>query len=170
MNRPPETDGLSIQAVHARDALRVAAHFMRLSPEDRGLRFNASLADDAQMARYVGQIRFGEDIVLGLVDATGRVVGVAHGCVFEAGGERRVEAAFSVDRALRGRGLGTTLMRSLQAAASQRGAAVIVGLCAARNRPMRQIFERAGMTLRRDEDEVHARLVLEPRAAAAVSH
>ena len=162
MNRRLETDGLLIQALHACDVPRVAAHFTRLSSEDRGLRFNASLADDAQIARYVGQIRFGEDIVLGLVDATGRVVGVAHGCVFEAGGERRVEAAFSVDHAWRELGLGTTLMRSLQAAALQRGAAAIIGLCAARNRPMRQIFERAGMTLTREDDEVHGRLALKP--------
>ena len=166
MNRQLQADGLSIQALHACDAPRVVAHLTRLSPEDRGLRFNASLADDAQIARYVGQIRFGEDIVLGLVDATGRVVGVAHGCVFEAGGERRVEAAFSVDGALRGLGLATTLMRSLQAAASRHGVVVIVGFCAARNRPMRRVFERAGMTLTREEDEVHARLALEPGVSA----
>ena len=166
MNRHPQADGLSIERLHARDASRVAAHFARLSSEDRGLRFNASLADDAQIARYVGQIRFGDDIVLGLVDTTGRIVGVAHGCVFDVAGKRHVEAAFSVDHSLRGRGLGTTLMRSLVAAAARHGVVVIVGLCAARNRPMRQIFERAGMTLSREEDELHARLSVAPSAAA----
>ena len=47
----------------------------RLSPEDRALRFNSALVDDAQIARYVGQMRFGEDLVLGLVDAEGSIVG-----------------------------------------------------------------------------------------------
>jgi RimJ/RimL family protein N-acetyltransferase len=162
MNRKPLVDGLSIEALHAGDAYRTTAHFVRLSPEDRALRFNSALVDDAQIARYVGQMRFGEDLILGLVDAEGSIVGVAHGCVFDAGGERRIEAAFSIDAAYRGRGFGTALMRSLKSAAPQRSASAIVGLCAARNLPMRRIFERAGMTLSREEDELVARLTLEP--------
>ena len=52
------------------------------------------------------------------------------------------------------------LMRSLQAAASLHGVASIVGLCATRNRPMRRIFERAGMALVREDDEIRACLAL----------
>jgi GNAT superfamily N-acetyltransferase len=167
MNRDHETDGLSIEALQANDASRIAAHFARLSTGDRALRFNSPLVDDAQLSRYVGQMRFGEDMILGLVDAAGRVVGVAHGCVFATRGELRIEAAFSIDAAYRGRGFGSALMRSLQAAASRRGAAAIVGLCAGRNWPMRRIFEHAGMALSREDDEVHAHLQLEPRPAAA---
>ena len=145
---------------------RIAAHFAGLSPEDRALRFNSALVDDAQIARYVGQLRFVEDLILGLVDAESNIVGLAHGCVFDVGEERRIEAAFSVDVAYRGRGFGYALMRALQAAAPQRRAAAIVGLCAARNLPMRRIFERAGMALVREEDELLARLTLEGGTAA----
>jgi len=167
MNRKHLVDGLSIEALHAGDADRTTAHFVRLSPEDRALRFNSAFVDDAQIARYVGQMRFGEDLILGLVDAKGNIVGVAHGCIFDAGGECRIEAAFSIDATYRGRGFGTALMRSLKSAAPQRSASAIVGLCAVRNLPMRRIFERAGMTLSREEDELEARLALEPCTAAA---
>ena len=153
-------EALSIEVLQSGDAPRITAHLTRLSAEDRALRFNSALTDDAQIARYVGQMRFDEDLILGLVDAAGQVVGVAHGCAFAAGAEPRIEAAFSVDDGYRGRGLGNALMRSLQTAAAQHGVASIVGLCATRNRPMRRIFERAGMALEREDDEIHACLAL----------
>ena len=160
MSNDHDAEALSIDVLQAGDAPRITAHLSRLSADDRALRFNSALTDEAQIAHYVGQMRFGEDLVLGLVDAAGRVVGVAHGCAFMSGAERRIEAAFSIDAGYRGRGLGTALMRSLQAAASLRGVASIVGLCAARNRPMRRIFERADMTLEREDDEIRACLAL----------
>ena len=160
MSNDQDADALSIEAMQAGDAPRITAHLMRLSADDRALRFNSALTDEAQIARYVGQMRFGEDLILGLVDAAGRVVGVAHGCAFKAGAEQRIEAAFSIDLGFRGRGFGIALMRSLQAAASAHGVASIVGLCAARNRPMRRVFERAGMTLEREDDEIRACLAL----------
>jgi RimJ/RimL family protein N-acetyltransferase len=166
MRHDHDADALSIEAMHAADAPRITAHLARLSADDRALRFNSGLTDDAQIARYVGQMRFGEDLILGLVDADGVVVGLAHGCAFEAGAERRIEAAFSIDVGYRGRGLGTALMRSLQAAASLDRVASVVGVCAARNRPMRRIFERAGMALEREDDEIRACLALDAAASA----
>lgn len=165
MNHDPDAGALSIEVMQASDAARITAHLTRLSADDRALRFNSALIDEGQIARYVGQMRFGEDLILGLVDAAGHVVGVAHGCAFKAGAEQRIEAAFSIDTGYRGRGFGTALMRSLQAAASAHGVASIVGLCAVRNRPMRRIFERAGMTLERDDDEIRGRLALEGPSA-----
>lgn len=167
MNRHSLIDGLSIEAMHAGDAPRIAEHFARLSPDDRALRFNSSLIDDAQLKRYVGQMRFGVDVVLGLVDARGSVVGIAHGCVFAARGQRCIEAAFSVDAAYRGRGHGGALMHALQAAAPGQCVSAIVGICAARNLPMRRIFQGAGMTLTREDDEFQARLALAAGTAAA---
>lgn len=167
MTQTALADGLSIEALHAGDAPRILAHFARLSRDDRALRFNSALTDDANLARYVSQMRFGTDLVFGLVDASGRVVGVAHGCVFDAGTERLVEAAFSIDATHRGRGFGNTLMRSLQAAARQCGARAIIGLCAPGNWPMRRVFERAGMQLMREEDEMQGRLDLQPDVEAS---
>ena len=36
------------------------------------------------------------------------------------------------------------------------GAHSVLGMCLARNAPMRQIFANAGMTMTREDDEVHA--------------
>jgi GNAT superfamily N-acetyltransferase len=155
-------DSVAIVALQAADAGRIAAHLLRLSPEDRSLRFAAGLVTDQTICAYVRHLRFGHDAVFGLVDAAGAVAGLAHGCLFEDQGRPQIEAAFSVDAALRGLGFGARLMATLGDFAARRGAA-LVGLCHVRNLPMRRIFERAGMTLTREDDEMHARCDAAPR-------
>ena len=93
------------------------------------MRFAAGVVTDETIRAYVQRIRFGHDVVLGLVSQRGQVYGFAHGCIFEQRGRLHVEVAFSVDAAWRG---------------------------AARNWPMRRLFEGAGLALRREDDEVHA--------------
>lgn len=159
-------DQLAIVALQAADADRIAAHLLRLSPEDRSLRFAAGLVTDQTVCAYVGRMRFASDAVFGLIDAGGAVVGLAHGCLFETRGKPLIECAFSIDAALRGQGFGARLMALLADFAARRGAA-LVGLCHVRNLPMRRIFERAGLTLTREDDELHARRDPAPPAAAA---
>lgn len=149
-------DQLAIVVLHAADADRIAAHLLRLSPEDRSLRFAAGLVTDQTVCAYVARMRFGHDAVFGLIGAGGAVAGLAHGCLFEARGEPLLEAAFSIDAALRGQGFGARLMATLADFAARRGAA-LVGMCHVRNLPMRRIFEKAGMSLTREDDELHAR-------------
>lgn len=147
----------AIVELSAADLERIEAHLLRLSVADRSLRFAAGVVSDDTVRRYVGSIDFGRDCVLGLVSKRGQVFGLAHGAVFDAHGHRHIEAAFSVDAAWRGRGLGTRLMDALLARTANDGGVVVIGHCAARNRAMRCIFERAGMALTREEDEVTAR-------------
>ena len=144
--------------LQARDQDRVAAHLLRLAPDDRSLRFSAGVVTDDTIRAYVARIRFDHDLVLGLVSQCGQVFGLAHGCVYDRGGQLHIEAAFSVDVAWRGVGLGKALMRAVQLRAGARACerAALVGLCAARNWPMRRIFEGAGMALQRADDEMHA--------------
>ena len=149
-------DGLSIVALSAEDASRLAAHLLRLCPADRSLRFAAGLVTDETIRRYVAGIRFATDAVLGLVDAQGSVVGFAHGCVYSSGGRTHIEAAFSVDAERRRLGFGTRLMRAVESFAEDTGADALVGICVSRNLPMRRIFERTGMTMSREDDEMHA--------------
>lgn len=148
---------LAIVALQAADAPRILTHLLRLSPEDRSLRFAAALVTDDTVARYVHHIRYGDDAVVGLVDEHGDVVGLAHGCVFQAGGRTQIEAAFSIDEACRGQGFGHRLMATLRGYAARHGGAALVGICHARNLPMRRVFQHAGMSLTREDDELHAR-------------
>jgi hypothetical protein len=51
------------------------------------------------------------------------------------------------------------------------GADAVVGMCVARNLPMRCIFAGAGMTMTREDDEVHAcRQLAADRAATGNRH
>jgi GNAT superfamily N-acetyltransferase len=155
--------------LQAGDTDRIAAHLLRLSPEDRSMRFSSGVVTDESIRRYVGRIRIGHDLVLGLVSQRGHLFGLAHGCVFEQSGQLHVEAAFSVDAAWRGVGLGKALMEALQQRASERASerVALVGMCAPRNWPMRRIFEGAGLALHREDDEMHARGWVLPRQAAS---
>jgi GNAT superfamily N-acetyltransferase len=153
--------------LQAGDTDRIAAHLLRLAPEDRSLRFSAGVVTDEAIRAYVGRIRFGHDLVLGLVSKRGLVFGLAHGCVFHQRGQMHIDAAFSVDAAWRGVGLGKALMEAVQLRASERASerAALVGMCATRNWPMRRIFEGAGLTLRREENEMRAHGWVLPRRA-----
>ncbi len=151
----------AIVALQPADRARIEAHLLRLSAEDRSLRFAAGLVTDETVRRYAASIDFGRDLVMGLVSKRGLVIGFVHGCVFDLRGRRHVEAAFSVDAEWRGRGLGRRLMEALLLRAAAEGGAVVVGQCAARNLPMRRIFECAQMTLTREEDEFDARCTVE---------
>jgi len=137
------------------DTARIEAHLLRLTPRDRSLRFTAGLVTDETIRGYVHGIRFDGDAVLAVVDGD-RVVGLAHGCVYSALGELRIEASFSVDEARRNQGLGSSLMAAVDGFAHERGARILLGMCLARNLAMRRIFERHGMTLTREDDEIHA--------------
>lgn len=148
----------TITDLQERDAARIEAHLLRLCTEDRSFRFSAGAVSNETIVNYVARIRFGHDIVLGPVSQCGQLYGLAHGCVFTWQGQPRIEAAFSVDQAWRSHGLGKALMHALQLRASELATreVALMGICAARNWPMRRVFEHAGLTLRREDDEMHA--------------
>jgi len=147
---------LPITVLGAADAARIEHHLLRLDPSDRSLRFAAGVVSDETIRRYLAGIRFGHDAVLGVVDGDGELVAFAHGCVYSVGKRARVEVAFSVDAGRRGKGIASALMAETQRFAESIGAHAVLGMCLARNAPMRQIFANAGMTMTREEDEVHA--------------
>jgi GNAT superfamily N-acetyltransferase len=161
---------LTFAALRATDAGSVAAHLLQLSPQDRSLRFAAGVVVDESIHRYVAGIRFGSDAVFGVKTADGALVGVAHGCLYVAGGEVHLEVAFSVDAAWRRLGLGACLMNALESFAVCSGAHRLAGMCVARNLPMRRLFERAGMRLSREGDELHAFRDLAPAQEANESY
>lgn len=147
---------LQIRVLQAADTARIEEHLLRLAPADRSLRFAAGVVADETIRRYVAGIRFGTDAVLGALDTAGEVVGFAHGCVYTVGKRARVEVAFSVDADRRRNGIGSALMAEARRFAEAFGAHSVLGMCHARNVPMRQIFASAGMTMTREDDEVHA--------------
>lgn len=151
------------------DRARIEAHLLSLNADDRSLRFSAGVVTDDSIRAYVARIRFGHDLVLGLVSQRGLLFGLAHGCVYDSRGQTHIEAAFSVDAAWRGAGLGKALMAALCQRVCDRACdqTALVGQCALRNLPMRRLFEGAGLTLRREDDELHAHRWVLPNSAAS---
>ncbi|MDP1001482.1 hypothetical protein, partial [Klebsiella pneumoniae] len=72
----------TITDLQERDAARIEAHLLRLCTEDRSFRLSAGAVSNETIVNYVARIRFGHDIVLGLVSQCGQLYGLAHGCVF----------------------------------------------------------------------------------------
>jgi RimJ/RimL family protein N-acetyltransferase len=147
---------LKIVELRAQDRDRIAAHLLCLSERDRSLRFAAGVVPDESIRSYVAGIRFGSDAVFGAEKSRGELIGLAHGCVYMTNGQTHIEAAFTTDADWRRQGVGGELMRAIEVFAGQRGAHRLVGMCLARNLPMRALFEHAGMALTREDDEMHA--------------
>jgi hypothetical protein len=70
---------LTARAVQHSDLAAVQDHLLRLSTEDRSLRFSAGVVKDDTVRAYVQRIRLGHDVVICLLDGHGTVVGLAHG-------------------------------------------------------------------------------------------
>jgi GNAT superfamily N-acetyltransferase len=147
---------LPVRVLAATDAARIEHHLLRLTAADRSLRFAGGIVTDEAIRRHVAAIRFGTDAVLAMRDDADRVVAFAHGSVHAAGGWTRVEVAVSVDAERRGHGLGSTLMAEACRFAGSIGAYSVLGVCLARDVPMRRLFARVGMAMTLDGDRVHA--------------
>lgn len=156
-----------ITALSAADRAGVLAHLLRLNADDRSLRFAAGLVTDETVRRYAASIDFEQDILMGLVTVQGLMVGLVHGCVFEARGQRHVELAFSVDAEWRGHGYASRLMEAVTLRIASGGRAMLVASCATRNWPMRRVFQRGQMDCAREDDEIVAQRVLPAAHAAA---
>lgn len=157
---------LTLVALQRADSAAIEAHLLRLSAADRSMRFTAGVVTDETIRRYVASLPFERDGIFAWVDATRSVVALALGCVYRADGGLHIEAAFSVDQASRRQGLCIRLMARLEAFAAEVGAQSLLAMCVVRNLPMRRIFERSGMCLSREDDEIHAHLLIREAAVA----
>ena len=89
------------------------AHMLRLDTEARRLRF-AGFANDRRVTSHVEGIDLNKAVILGLF-VDGEIRGVAE--VFPEDNGKKAEVAFSLERELRGQGLGKILFdRALDAA------------------------------------------------------
>lgn len=70
---PPTTIDL-----HVSDADRILARLLRLSAEDRSMRFSAGLVTDETIRHYAARIRFGHGRAMGQVSKLGQLMGLAH--------------------------------------------------------------------------------------------
>lgn len=140
------------------DRPQIAAHLLRLEPEARRRRFGSALKDGC-IAAYAGRIDTARNRLLGFF-AGGDLRGLAE--VFPELDGASVEAAFSVDRDWRGRGICTELMDRVLRWAACAGYSRVVLYIQEANRPMREVARKHGFRLILDAGEYVADRALAP--------
>lgn len=136
-------------------------HLLRLDPDSRRKRF-AMFASDEFIERYVATCFQTDSIIHGYV-VDGIVRGVGELRLLDSG-NKQAEAAFSVEEAWQGSGIGSDLMQHTLLTARNRGIEKVFMNCLASNRSMQRMARAAGAALEFEAGEVVG-LVLPPHAS-----
>lgn len=142
---------------------QVLEHLLRLSSEDRRLRFGVPLAEES-IAGYVARLDFARDAVFGVRDDAETLVGVTH----VARIDDAVELGLSVDAAHRGRGIAKAMFRRAKLHARNRGFRQLFMHCLSENAAMMHIARAAGMRIVIDGTDRDATLSLPPATPLSV--
>jgi GNAT superfamily N-acetyltransferase len=134
---------------HERES--VAHHFLALSPKDRVLRFGAAVSEHA-IRDYVGRIDFDRDVVFGVLDARGALIGAGH----LARTHTFAELGLSVLPGHRRLGIGSALVSASCLRCHEWGVRELFMQCAATNVAMRNLAHKHGMRVLMDGSEVDA--------------
>lgn len=131
--------------------------YISLSADDRRKRFCCSLSDET-ISRYVDQLDFVRDTVLGAFDGQAQLVGLAE----LVSGVKESEMAFSVRPDMRGQRIGTKLIDRLLLRARMCGVRKVFVMFLSDNTPMRRMAGRAGMLVCSVDGEARAERELPP--------
>ena len=147
-----------IDQLSAIDSQQVLAHLLRLSPEDRYLRF-CTAASDEFIRRYVettmvldNNLTFGAFVRVG--DRVS-LIGLANIAIVN---ETSCELAFSIDEDLRGSGLARQLMRTAITKCEELGMSKLCMSCLRTNKKMQALASLFGLRITIDYDEAYAEL------------
>lgn len=156
-------EDLIIRPIRPDDAPAHDAFFHRLSPDDVRLRFFASVREltPAQLAKFTRLDYDREMALVAIRRNTGETIGVAR--LVREHDPAIGEFAVVVQPDVKGRGLGTHLMRRLLEWARQHGVKDVVGEILAENTPMLDLARHLGFTLHYapgDAQVIEARLKL----------
>lgn len=139
-------------------------HLLRLSPEDRRMRFGHPIADDG-VHTFVDRLSAGSNRILAHHDPSRQVVGAAQLAI---DGRESVELAFSVDATCRGQGIGRDLLNRGLLWARNRGIRHAHVFFLAENKSMRRLARDAGMEIHVEAGECEATLVPPPATPVSV--
>ena len=138
-----------------RDVL--CAHLLRLTPEERRMRFLGSVGD-ASIRRYCERPRPFHTVVLGYF-ADGILRGAGELLLDEQVlWTKRAEVALTVEGPFQGRGVGAELLRRLVVLARNRGVAVVHMTCLAENERVQAIARGLDAVLEIEEGGVEGRV------------
>ncbi len=143
------------------DRQAITEHFLALDPEDRHLRFGASLSDDA-VRMLDDRIDFDRDEIFGIAGDDLRLIAVVHVAFYPD----KAELGLSVLPQGRGLGLGNALFSRAVMHLTNRGVREVFVHCLRQNGAMMHLARKNGMRVVHDGPETDAYLEL-PRATPA---
>ncbi|MBP2299474.1 GNAT family N-acetyltransferase [Azospirillum picis] len=135
-------------------------HLLRLDRVDRYARFTGTLSDDA-VKRHCAAIDWGRTVLLG-VFADGTLRGAVELCGDRILWPNQAEIGVSIEKAMQGQGVGSTLVRRILTVARNRGIRQVHMMCLADNVRMRALARRFGGRLALDGGEITAQFELPP--------
>ncbi len=144
----------TIGALDVSHLQQIYEHLLRLSSEDRHLRFCVG-AGDTFIHRYVFEIMDLErDLAYGAFDGE-KLVGMAHIAIVS---DTSCELAFSIDEEYRGHGLARMLMRIAVGTCHELGMTKLCMSCLRENRKMQSLARSFGLHMTIDFHEAYAEL------------
>jgi RimJ/RimL family protein N-acetyltransferase len=158
----PTRSWVPIRSLAPRHRERIAQHLLELPEHDRYLRFGYMASDD-QILKYVQQINFDRDEVLGIFNRRLRLLAMAHLAYQPAdNGQTASCAEFGVSVAAhaRGRGYGIRLFDLAALHARNRGVQTLLIHALSENTAMLRIARNAGAEVVREGGESQALLKL----------
>jgi GNAT superfamily N-acetyltransferase len=157
----PESDP-RIRRLTRRDQPLLRDHLLRLDPVSRYDRFGMSV-NDAFLTNYAAHCFDEGDLVFGFFeDGVLRGAGEMRGLGPQAVGDA-AEAAFSVEKAWRGHGVGSALLARIVQTARNIGATTLYLTCLAHNRAMQNIVRKSHPSLLLETDRKTGRLIARER-------
>ena len=144
----------TIEQLDEINRLQIYEHLIRLSKEDRYLRF-CSTVNDSFIHRYVySMMNLARDPVYGaFID--GKLIGIASIAVIDA---KSCELAFSIDYGYRGTGLARNLMKTAIARCHELGMQKLCMSCLRTNKKMQALARSFGLSMTIEFDEAYAEL------------
>ena len=158
----PQPVWVPIRSLVPRHRQRILSHLLELPAPDRYLRFGYA-ASDAHVARYVEQLNFERDEVLGIFNRRLRLLGLAHLAyldLHDGQPDSRAEFGVSVAANARGRGYGRRLFDLAVLHARNRGVHTLVIHALSENTAMLRLARGAGAEVVREGAEAQAALRL----------
>lgn len=161
--RSPRWSWVPIRSLAPRHRTRIRAHLLKLSPDDRYLRFGYATTD-AQIGRYVEALDFERDEVFGIFNRKLTLIAMAHVAYApmpqRVGTTRMAEFGVSVLASARGRGYGSRLFAHAILHARNRGVDSLFIHALSENTAMLRIARKAGARIEREGSESQAWLAL----------
>jgi ribosomal protein S18 acetylase RimI-like enzyme len=166
-NQPAPHSTWLFRKLWGQDTDALAAHLLRLDPEQRSFRFGRAVADE-WVERYARGTDWLRSVILGCWIA-GELRGVGEIKLLDQAWPRSAEAALSVERRFEGRGIGTELFHRGLVLARNRGIARVSMLSRPENLRVRHIIGTADPVATYGGDQVECEIRLAPPDALSLA-